>query len=220
MVAGMLLASTCWAGVPVASTSTLWADPDTTKLSDTTTVYIIVRDVYGEPIRDLECFFYSDRVGVDFFVGSPDTTDIDGLAQARLGSNQFNFWPNVPQVAHITVDCEGVVIGPISVYWLCRAGVDGRPGDALALYQSTPNPFRGSTEIGYALPKPGTVSLEIYDVTGKQVRTLVRGSIEPGNHSVRWDARDGSGRAVPPGVYYVRMTSPGFDETRSVIVLK
>jgi len=220
MVLGGLLASACSAGVPVSSNCTLWADPDTTKLSDTTTVYLIARNVYGEPVSDAECFFYSDRVGMDVFIGSPDTTDLDGLAHARLASNQSNFWPNIPEVAHITVDCEGVVIGPISVYWLCRAGVDGRPGNAATLCQNAPNPFRGSTEITYALPTSAKVNLDIYDVSGRQVTTLVSGPAGPGSHRVAWDGRDANGKSVPAGVYFLRMTSPGFDETRSMIVLR
>ena len=220
MAAGMLLASTCWAGVPGASTSTLWADQDTLKLNDTTTVYIIVRDVYGEPLPDLECFFYSDRVGVDFFIGSPDTSDIDGFAQARLWSNQFNFWPNVPQVAHITVDCEGVVIGPINVYWLCRAGVDDGRGAALALYQNTPNPFKGSTEIAYGVERPGRVSLDVYNVLGKKVRSLLGSTVGAGRHRIVWDGNDDAGRPLPSGTYYIRMAAPGFDETRSLVLLR
>jgi hypothetical protein len=220
ILAVTMMAVGCQAGIPVAGTSTLWAEPDTMKLSDTTTVYVIIRDVYGEPIDGLACSFYSDRGDTDVFIGSPDTTGIDGAAQARLTSNQFNFWPNVPHVAHVTVECEGVIIGPISVYWRSRAGVDGTSGSTFALYQNAPNPFGKATEVGYAAARPSKVSLVVYDVLGKQVRALVDASVGAGYHRAAWDGNDDAGRALSAGTYYVHMEAPGFSETRSLVLLR
>jgi flagellar hook assembly protein FlgD len=89
-----------------------------------------------------------------------------------------------------------------------------------ALYRNAPNPFRGTTDIRYASPSRAQVNLGIYDVAGRHLRTLADGVVEPGSHNARWDGRDDKGGPVPPGVYFVRMTAPGFDKTRSLILLR
>jgi len=66
-----------------------------------------------------------------------------------------------------------------------------------------PNPLRSHTQISYALPMAGNVSLRVYDVTGRTVRTLASGHQKAGNYSVSWDARDNRGKQVPYGVYLV-----------------
>ena len=77
-----------------------------------------------------------------------------------------------------------------------------------------PNPLKSHTQISYALPSAGNVSLRVYDVTGRTVRTLASGFQKPGNYSVNWDARDSYGKQVPYGVYFYRLECYG-DSPRS-----
>ena len=78
-----------------------------------------------------------------------------------------------------------------------------------------PNPFRSSTAIRFCVPKRSHVGLHIYDVRGREVRTLLDGEVEPGYQTL---AFDGSGLAC--GVYYCRMVSGGFSDTRKMVVLR
>ncbi len=220
LLAIMTLVAVSQAGIPVSQTSTIWAEPDTAMVGDTVEVYVIVRDLYGETLPELSCTFYTEHPGIDFPVGGPDITDIDGFAQGaiRTDSNSIFFHDS-----HIYVDCEGFILGPSTpMYWVCRAGVDANHGElsGFGLYQNTPNPFKGNTEIRYALPARADVSLEICDVLGKMVRTLVDGAVGVGYHKAAWDGKDALGRSVTPGVYYVRMTTPAYRETRSLILLR
>ena len=80
----------------------------------------------------------------------------------------------------------------------------GLPSEPL-LEQSFPNPFNSSTVIPFALPADGDVRLEVYDVVGQRVRTLVAGSLAAGLHQVAWDGRDDLGQAVAGGVYLYRL---------------
>jgi hypothetical protein len=90
-----------------------------------------------------------------------------------------------------------------------------------ALYQNVPNPFNPSTSIHYDVPVGGgVVTLQIYDVSGRLVRTLIDGSRTPGEKRVTWDARDNYGSPVATGVYFYRMTAPGFENTRKMILLR
>ncbi len=92
------------------------------------------------------------------------------------------------------------------------AAVPGETADLpvrLALAQNRPNPFRGSTEIRFDLPRAGETQLRIFDVTGQLVRDLVSGRRPAGHHAAIWDGRDAAGRRVGSGVYLVRLQAGG-----------
>ena len=83
-----------------------------------------------------------------------------------------------------------------------------------------PNPFNASTQIAYRLATPGLVRLEIYNVLGQPVRTLVNQFRPAGFYQVRWDARDQQGAAVAAGVYLTRLRHPDGAQTRRLLYLK
>ncbi|MBK8232623.1 MAG: T9SS type A sorting domain-containing protein [Candidatus Eisenbacteria bacterium] len=99
---------------------------------------------------------------------------------------------------------------------------DPTPGAALrlALFGSAPNPARNSATIGFQVPAQTDIKITVYDVSGRAVRTLMNQSVAAGSHVTTWDGRDDSGRASASGVYYYRMTAPGFSATRSLILAK
>jgi len=86
-----------------------------------------------------------------------------------------------------------------------------------ALRGAAPNPFGASTGIGFALPSAARVAMRIYDTSGRLVRTLVDGSLEPGQHEVRWGGEDAAGHRVGVGVYFVRMTAGPFQATKRLV---
>ena len=90
----------------------------------------------------------------------------------------------------------------------------------LGLAPNVPNPFNPSTVISYRLATPGAVRLEIYNLLGQPVRTLVDQVQAAGAYRVRWDARDGRGAAVAAGVYLVRLHYPGGVQTKRLLYLK
>lgn len=89
----------------------------------------------------------------------------------------------------------------------------------VALAPARPNPVRGACTFEFALDRAGAARLEVFDASGRRVRTLVHGTLEPGVHSVRWDRTDDDGGAVRPGTYFVRLAGPLGRESRRVIVL-
>ncbi len=76
------------------------------------------------------------------------------------------------------------------------------------LGQNTPNPFGPLTRIRFGLSRTATVSLRVFDVRGRMVRTLDRGSRSAGEHTIVWDGTDDRGRAVASGVYFYQLVSP------------
>jgi len=84
-----------------------------------------------------------------------------------------------------------------------------------SLSQNHPNPFNPVTVIGYSLAGPAHVTIRIYDVAGREVRTLVDRDMEPGRYEGTLDAAGLAG-----GVYFARMTAGDYTETRKLVLLK
>ncbi len=89
-----------------------------------------------------------------------------------------------------------------------------------ALRYSSPNPFNPVTTIAYDVPHESPVTIEVYNVAGKRVRTLVHETKEPGWYTVPWDGTSESGEAVASGVYFCKMRAGGFTEIRKMTLLK
>jgi hypothetical protein len=88
------------------------------------------------------------------------------------------------------------------------------------LSQNYPNPFNASTSIRFWLPRAGRVRIEVYDILGRLVNTLVDGHCQAGIHSIRFDGRDGGGRELSSGVYVCRMEAGEFVGVRKLVLLR
>lgn len=147
------------------------------------------------------------------FVGGPldgtwkmtisDNAGIDVGVLHTWGINDVSGW-----------DCDAV---PTDVTLI------GAAPERFALDAARPNPFRasGGASIRYAVPGVGaSVKLAIYDVSGRHVRTLTDGFVPAGTHTATWNGEDASGRPAAAGVYFYRLDSPQFRETRKLMLLK
>jgi hypothetical protein len=83
------------------------------------------------------------------------------------------------------------------------------------LAQNFPNPFNPATHFRFSISDLGFVTLKIYDVIGKEVATLIREELRPGNYTVRWDASQ-----FPSGIYFSRLLAGTFSTTRKLVLLK
>lgn len=98
-------------------------------------------------------------------------------------------------------------------------GDENRPV-AFQLRQNSPNPSRGGeTEIAFGLPAPADIELRIFDLQGRQVRSLASGPRAAGMHRVRWDGRDDGGTKVAPGIYWYRYSDGRQSLERRMAVL-
>jgi photosystem II stability/assembly factor-like uncharacterized protein len=92
----------------------------------------------------------------------------------------------------------------------------GAAGTGLAV---RPNPFPGRARVEFSVPHPGAyVSLDVVDVSGRRVRSLARGWHAGGVRSLAWDGRDASGRALPSGVYFLRVDRGGEVVSKKVVL--
>jgi hypothetical protein len=88
------------------------------------------------------------------------------------------------------------------------------------LFAPTPNPFNPETTVRFSLASRGHVALEVFDVTGRKVKTLVNEVRDAGPYSVRWDGKNDAGRSVASGLYFARMESQDFVANQKMTLLK
>jgi len=107
----------------------------------------------------------------------------------------------------------------------------GRGGSDIAglpatyhLSQNYPNPFNPSTTIQFVITGATgikqAVSLTVYDLRGRRVRTLIDSELEPGNHRIQWDGRDHRGRTVSSGIYLYTLKAGEDSYIRKMVALK
>jgi hypothetical protein len=96
--------------------------------------------------------------------------------------------------------------------------------EGFALKQNFPNPFNPTTSIHFDVAAGNggavNVSLRIYDITGREIKTLVNEAMQPGKYSAEWDATNNRGDTVAGGIYIYRMVAGDFVATRKLVLLK
>ena len=160
----------------------------------------LVLDAVGEKI------YWTDW-GTDYW--SPDGTiqraNLDGSNVEILVTGLFSpsIALDIPQPTPTLVSTHSTVLPTTS-----------------RLEPNYPNPFNSTTQISYRLAAPGPVRLDVYNILGQQVHTLVDQAQAAGFYQVPWNARDQRGAAVATGVYLMRLHYPGGVQTRRLLLLK
>ncbi len=140
-----------------------------------------------------------------------DSTIPDTWWRVNLENGQTYYW-------HVKAG-SSAGWGEFSPVWSVSAGTSGVTGaaanSAFKLSANTPNPFSGSTTIGFELAGAGEISLRVLNGLGQEVATLAEGRFSAGAHEIRFDAA-----GMESGVYYYQLRANGLTETRSMIVTK
>ena len=154
-------------------------------------------------------------------VGAGDDMDVDIIFDASFvdeGTHTGQLIVTGYDVNHmvdqIIVPCTFIVT---------QTAVDGEEIDLpteFALSQNYPNPFNPATEIKFSLPENTHVKIEIFNVLGQKVRTLVDSDMDAGYQSVVWNGTGGSGQSVSTGVYLYRMQAGDKMFTKKMLMLK
>jgi len=132
------------------------------------------------------------------------------------------FFSTAAQIFMLHVPFPPVTVNIDPDRWILR---DVTPASAIlpgayALAQNFPNPFNPGTSISFSLPHRSDVTLSVYDVLGRRVDVILQGRVEAGNHTVRWEGTDGSGRPVGSGTYFLRLTAEDFSQTRRMVLVR
>jgi len=124
------------------------------------------------------------------------------------GNNSPEFWQYTPSGVTVVKTDPGIL------------ATITKPRPSLSLYQNSPNPFISQTAISYSIPTTGRVSLLIYDISGRRVKTLVNQHQTPGVYSVSWNGTDDNGRTVAQGAYFYVLKTDGHEMQKKMLRVK
>lgn len=99
-------------------------------------------------------------------------------------------------------------------------GSEGTRPSEFSLSQNYPNPFNPETYIKFGLSKAVHVKIDIFNIVGQRVRTLVDEEMESGNYVADWDGKDEQGNSVSSGIYFYRMKSEDFSDMKKMLLVK
>jgi hypothetical protein len=153
-------------------------------------------------------------------VFSPPTQEIttyDGIIDTLTTSN--------PQSGTVTADgLTDASITPVASQRnkakITLKRDEGSLPKAFELNQNYPNPFNPTTIITFALPKNAFVSVKVYDILGREVKTLLSDEMSAGIHAVEWRGDDNGGARLSSGAYLYRITAADFVSTKKMILMK
>jgi len=166
-----------------------------------------------------------------FFIGLEWESTIDDLfdvvADAKgFGNNQKRAWEKLSNGTFVDVftswtdlDVDIWIKAVLSVDTDVEENNNVVPSNYV-LYQNYPNPFNPSTNIKYALLQNSFVSIKVYDILGREVKTLVSSELPAGNHSIVWKGDDNNGHSVSSGTYIYRIHTDNFVQTKKMILMK
>ncbi len=106
-----------------------------------------------------------------------------------------------------------------------QVGTNGILPQEFSLGQNYPNPFNPSTRFNVALPQNAEVNVDVYDILGRKLSSIVSGNLVAGNHSFEWNGKSDLGYTVPSGIYFIKMTAKAqenkiFSFVRKATILK
>jgi hypothetical protein len=192
---------------------------DTTKV--TLEVYDLTNDVFVP---------FGTGTGDSWYIGSGSDT-LNSATDKRIHLCGGYFWfnrdgsmtvpPGPGDVWKIAssgprAPCDG------NVYTFTPVGIEEGPEipSMCVLYQNIPNPFNSETVISYSVMAKEKVSLKVYDITGRVVRTLVNNIQNPGYYNIRWDGKGDKDERLASGIYFYRIEIGDFRSTKKAILLR
>jgi len=137
----------------------------------------------------------------------------------------FNFSADLPQeeVTHFQSVASYTVLDSLELWNIVTTGIEDQDIPASNIFshiQNYPNPFNPSTSIEWRLKQPGHISIEVFSITGKLIRTLTNRNYPAGSHSSLWDGKNSYGSEVGSGIYFYHLTSGKSSVTNKMILLK
>lgn len=191
-------------------------------------LYSVANDLNGDGITEFYVLAYhgeSQRQSFKIF----DITTGNILFEKNDASFSFSYPTLLDADNNSVLDCIVIKYDfPFNnqyYYEVYSTGVTSNGNDKILtpqfkLSQNFPNPFNPTTTINFSLENESTISIDIYNVTGEKVKTLFNGIEKAGSHSIEWNGADNFGNKLPTGVYFYRLNSKDFSETKKLIILK
>ncbi|HVP39133.1 MAG TPA: FlgD immunoglobulin-like domain containing protein [Candidatus Saccharimonadales bacterium] len=155
---------------------------------------------------------------VERAAGGGEFTPLSNLQQSGMAEITFRDSTAVPGTSYrYRVGCR---LGPAGGWNYSTVATTAPQARAFLLALPAPNPSRVTTRLSFEVPSRGRVRVEVFNVAGARVRTLLDAVLAPGPGSVTWDGNDARGQLVPSGLYFVRLSTAGQTAARKVLRLR
>ena len=139
----------------------------------------------------------------------------------KKGENSITSMYFVNSLTGWAVGYGGVILKTITGGVTSVQNISTEVPSAYSLGQNYPNPYNPMTNVKFSIVKAGDVKIIVYDVQGRELQTLVNEKLNAGTYEVKFDARQGgSSRELTSGVYFYRMVTEGFSETKRMLLIK
>lgn len=166
-------------------------------------------------VYDLEVSKNKDMTSVT----SISNLDQPNFRLTNLSSNQKYYW-RVRSKTNSGLSSDYSYNGEFSIGSATDGGEKILLPTQFELAQNYPNPFNPSTVISFSLTQNSFVSLKVFDILGREVKTLVGKEMSAGNYSVNWEGDDAAGNLVTTGTYIYRLTAGNFLSSRKMVLVK
>jgi hypothetical protein len=177
-------------------------------------------------LNDFDVMTPTGTTAMQVGYGTPATTN--GAVIRKQTGNAHVVWSGFSLIYLRDDEEDGTLDRALHVRnILCALGdCEGTPTSATPVFfdrleQNYPNPFNPQTTIAFSLKQRGRVRVDVYNVAGQLVKTLLNESRAAGSYTdVRWDGRDARSQTVASGVYFYKLVTDGFSQTRKMVLLK
>jgi hypothetical protein len=167
-----------------------------------------------------------DKLPKDRLTGEPVTMKKDSMLvmnQPRVVQDLWNYYfinNDGSRGIHNPKYTVALLQKALNITFTGVKTVAGPVPGTFALSQNYPNPFNPTTNIGFALPQKERVKVEVYDLTGAVVKTVIDTDMPAGNYEVKWDATDRMGKKVATGMYIYKLTAGSFSSVKKMLLVK
>ena len=183
--------------------------------------------VATNPLLDWNSSATAESYRIQVSTSSGFTSTVYNVSNITVTEYQIpNNGLNINTTYYWRVNAKNVVgTSPYSTIFHFTTGATNISGNneipkEFRLYSNYPNPFNLETKIRFDIPKQGQVRLNVYDILGRVVATLVNEELNAGRYEVVWPAPTGDGTGFPSGVYFYTLQSGDFKETKKMLLLK
>ncbi|MDA9935111.1 T9SS type A sorting domain-containing protein [Candidatus Marinimicrobia bacterium] len=172
-------------------------------------------------------YVYTTSGVLEYFITIPSSVGIsrgDGIfidsEYAYIADSQGPMWLDSGSLGKNLLKVNWSGLSSLSINGENHKNNKNTIPSSFSVYQNYPNPFNPITSLRYDLPKDGLVSITIYDMNGRIVKTLTNSSQRAGHKSVQWNATNDLAQSVSAGLYIYRIQVGAFSETKKMVLVK
>jgi len=196
-------------------------------------------------IRDNECYFFEDKqifLNKDFYTHNNNIENYEHINGNISDDPLFSYTPEIYSLMNISPCVDYGVMELSYIPELDLAGnsrvynqiidlgcYEYQPETEIENYEVSslinkmknyPNPFNPETVICFSINQKSKVSLTVYDIKGRAVKTLLRDEMESGEHNISWNGVDSSGESCPSGIYFYKLCAGEAQKSGRMVLLK